>query len=260
MIKDTEHDKFNPQWAIELTVAWLQRWFHENGEGRKAVIGMSGGKDSTIAAALCAMALGADNVVGVLMPNGFQPDIEDAYTACARLDIKPIKINIFPMYKAARDAIQPELNGEWSEQTNVNLPARLRMATLYAVSQTIGGRVINTCNYSEDYVGYSTRYGDAAGDVSPLGKFTVQEVIEIGHSIKAIEDLVDKAPSDGLCGKTDEDNLGFTYKTLDDYIRYGIEPEPQVKSKIDDMHAKNEFKLKPIPIYDYYSDIAKWGQ
>ena len=124
------------------------------------------------------------------------------------------------------------------------------MATLYAVSQSRNGRVANTCNYSEDYVGYSTRYGDAAGDFSPLGKLVVREVKEIGKYLGLPIDLVEKVPSDGLSGKTDEDNLGFTYAVLDRYIREGICENEQTKAKIDRLHAINEFKLKPIPCFE----------
>ena len=125
------------------------------------------------------------------------------------------------------------------------------MATLYALSQSMNGRVANTCNLSEDWVGYSTRYGDAAGDFSPLGKLTVQEVKEIGKFLNLPENLVEKVPSDGLSGKTDEDNLGFTYAVLDRYIRTGVCENQETKAKIDRLHKLNEFKLKPIPCFEY---------
>ena len=140
---------------------------------------------------------------------------------------------------------------EISRQTLVNLPPRIRMSTLYAVSQSMNGRVANTCNLSEDWVGYSTRYGDAAGDFSPLGKLTVQEVKEIGKHLGLPPVLVDKTPSDGLSGKTDEDNLGFTYAVLDRYIRTGVCEDPDVKARIDRLHTLNEFELKPIPCFEF---------
>jgi NAD+ synthase len=140
---------------------------------------------------------------------------------------------------------------EISRQTIVNLPPRIRMSTLYALSQSNNGRVANTCNLSEDWVGYSTRYGDAAGDFSPLGKLTVQEVKEIGKYLGLPMNLVEKVPSDGLTDRTDEDNLGFTYAALDQYIRTGVCEDEATKAKIDRLHALNEFKLKPIPCFEY---------
>ena len=140
---------------------------------------------------------------------------------------------------------------EISRQTIVNLPPRIRMSTLYALSQSNNGRVANTCNLSEDWVGYSTRYGDAAGDFSPLGKLTVQEVKAIGKYLDLPINLVEKVPSDGLTDRTDEDNLGFTYAALDKYIRTGVCEDESVKAKIDRLHTLNEFKLKPIPCFEY---------
>ena len=139
---------------------------------------------------------------------------------------------------------------EISRQTTVNLPPRIRMSTLYAVSQSVNGRVANTCNYSEDYVGYSTRYGDMAGDFSPLGKLTVQEVKAIGKYLGLPENLVEKVPSDGLTSKTDEDNLGFTYTALDRYIREGVCEDEQTKARIDRLHNINLFKLQPMPTFE----------
>lgn len=249
--------KFNTKDAIDQTVTWLQKWFAENGPDCNAVIGISGGKDSTVTAMLCVKALGKDKVFGVLMPNGEQSDIEDAYAVCKALNIDHITVDIHPACHAIKHSIKPQLQDHWSKQSSINLPPRVRMTTLYGISQTIGGRVMNTCNYSEDYVGYSTRYGDAAGDVSPLGKFTVHEVIEIGKELckefNLDSSLIVKTPSDGLCGKTDEDNLGFTYAVLDDYIRNGVEPDEDIKAKIDNLHIKNEFKLKPIPTFNYFT-------
>ena len=152
---------------------------------------------------------------------------------------------------AVEEQLRDSLQAEVSNQTIINMPPRLRMTTLYAVSQSMNGRVANTCNLSEDWVGYSTRYGDAAGDFAPLGGLTVAEVIAIGKELGLPIDLVEKAPSDGLCGKTDEDNLGFTYAVLDRYIRTGQCDDPKTKALIDDKHVKNLFKLKPIPHFEW---------
>ena len=241
---------FDAKKAKDGAVQWIRDWFEENGKGCNAVIGISGGKDSSIVAALCKEALGKERVIGVLMPNGEQKDIADAKALVAYLDIPNYICNI----KEAVDGVVHSLESagvEISRQTIVNLPPRIRMSTLYALSQSNNGRVANTCNLSEDWVGYSTRYGDAAGDFAPLGKLTVQEVKAIGRELDLPDFLVDKIPSDGLTDRTDEDNLGFTYAELDKYIRTGVIENTQTKERIDRLHRLNEFKLKPIPCFEY---------
>lgn len=231
-------------------VEWIRAWFEENGKGCNAVVGISGGKDSSVVAALCVKALGKDRVIGVLMPNGEQSDIDCAKQLVEFLDIPNFTCNIKDSVDGALNALKTA-GVEISRQTIVNLPPRIRMSVLYALSQSKNGRVANTCNLSEDFVGYSTRYGDAAGDFSPLGKLTVAEVKEIGKYIGLPINLVEKVPSDGLSGKTDEDNLGFTYAVLDEYIRTGVCEDADTKAKIDRLHTLNEFKLKPIPAFCY---------
>ena len=241
---------FNAEKTTNEAVQWIRDWFECNGKGCNAIVGISGGKDSSIVAALCVQALGKDRVIGVLMPNGEQSDIDCAQKLVAHLGIENYTCNI----KKAVDGVLESLlesGVEVSRQTRVNLPPRIRMATLYALSQSRNGRVANTCNLSEDWVGYSTRYGDAAGDFSPLGKLTVEEVKAIGKYLGLPIDLVEKIPSDGLSGKTDEDNLGFTYAVLDRYIRTGVCENEETKARIDRLHTLNEFKLKPIPCYEY---------
>lgn len=229
-------------------VSWIRNFFEENGKGCNAVVGISGGKDSSIAAALCVEALGKDRVIGVLMPQGQQGDIDMAYLLVNHLGIRHYEINV----KAAVDGILGAMPADLpiSQQTRINVPPRVRMATLYAVSQSVNGRVVNTCNLSEDWVGYSTRYGDAAGDFSPMCNLTVTEVKEIGRLLGLPEVLVDKVPIDGLCGKTDEENLGFTYAELDVYIRTGKIDDPEKKALIDKKHAMNLFKLQLMPSFD----------
>lgn len=245
---------FDAQKVKDQVVQWIRDWFEENGKGCNAVIGISGGKDSSVVAALCAEALGKDRVIGVTMPNGVQKDISDSMLLINHLGIRYCNVNIGDTYNALMAAVKEQLatlDKEVSPQTTINMPPRLRMTTLYAISQSMNGRVANTCNLSEDWVGYSTRYGDAAGDFSPLGGLTVAEVIAIGKELGLPVELVEKTPSDGLCGKSDEDNLGFTYAVLDRYIRTGQIDDPQIKAVIDDKHVKNLFKLKPIPHFDF---------
>ena len=229
-------------------VQWIRDFFAENGPGCNAVLGVSGGKDSSVAAALCVEALGRDRVVGVLMPNGEQHDIDMAHLLCEHLGIRSYVVNIRDAVEGVKNAIPSEL--ELSNQSIVNLPPRIRMATVYAVSQSCNGRVVNTCNLSEDWVGYSTRYGDAAGDFSPMSHLTVDEVKQVGRYLGLPDVLVDKVPIDGLCGKTDEDNLGFTYAVLDRYIRTGEIDDPVAKERIDRLHYRNLFKLRLMPSFD----------
>lgn len=241
---------FDAKKVKDECIEWIRDWFNKNGNGCNAIIGISGGKDSSIVAALCVQALGKDRVFGVLMPDGCQSDIHESKQLVDFLDIMNFTINIHDAVVGVIGNLP--FNGyDISEQTLINLPARIRMATLYAVSQSMNGRVANTCNLSEDWVGYSTRYGDSAGDFSPLSKLTVTEVKAIGYELGLPSDLIDKTPSDGLSGKTDEDNLGFTYDVLDRYIRTGEITNEEAKKKIDTMHEKNLFKLQLMPSFEY---------
>lgn len=242
-------DNFNATKVKNDCVEWIRNWFEHNGPDCNAVIGISGGKDSSIVAALCVEALGKDRVVGVLMPQGVQSDIQASYDLVNHLGIRHMEINISESVLAVLKGIRGYVNT--SNQTRVNLPPRIRMATLYAVSQSVNGRVANTCNLSEDYIGYSTRWGDSVGDFAPLANLTSDEVIAIGEVCHLPDELTHKTPADGLCGKTDEDNFGFTYATLNKYIRTGICEDEEVKEKIDKMHKKNLFKLMPIPTFEY---------
>lgn len=236
---------FDAEKVKDACVEWIRGFFENNGKGCNAVVGISGGKDSSVVAALCVEALGRDRVIGVLMPNGVQHDIDMAQLLVDHLGIRRYVINI-------RDAVDGLLKGipfELSEQSKTNLPPRIRMTTLYAVSQSNNGRVANTCNLSEDWVGYSTRYGDSAGDFSPCSNLTVQEVKAIGRVLGLPSELVDKVPIDGLCGKTDEENLGFTYAELDRYIREGVIEDARKKERIDHLHRINQFKLQLMPAF-----------
>lgn len=228
-------------------VNWIRNFFNENGPDCNAVLGISGGKDSSVVAALCVEALGKDRVIGVLMPNGEQNDINMAYRLVEHLGIKYYEINI----KNTIDSLTDAMPMEMTVQSRNNVPPRIRMTVLYAVSQCCNGRVANTCNLSEDWVGYSTRYGDSVGDFSPISRLTVHEVKEIGHLLSLPDELVEKVPIDGLCGMTDEENLGFTYAELDRYIRTGEIDDLYKKERIDYLHKVNEFKLKLMPAFEY---------
>lgn len=238
---------FDAQKIKNQCVEWIRDFFKNNGEGCNAVVGISGGKDSSVAAALCVEALGRERVIGVLMPQGVQHDIDAAYMLVKHLEIRHYEINI----KDAVDAVIANFPDdiEITAQTRQNIPPRVRMTTLYAVSQSMNGRVCNTCNLSEDWVGYSTRYGDSVGDFSPMSNLTVTEVKAIGHLLGLPDALVEKTPIDGLCGKTDEENLGFTYAELDRYIREGVIEDETKKALIDRKHKANLFKLQLMPCF-----------
>ncbi|MBQ9859642.1 MAG: NAD(+) synthase [Clostridia bacterium] len=229
-------------------VAWIRQFFAENGPDCNAVVGISGGKDSSVVAALCVEALGRDRVIGVLMPCGEQADIDCSQKLVDHLGIRHYTVNVQAAVEGLKAAMPADL--PLSAQSITNLPPRIRMSALYAVSQSCNGRVANTCNLSEDWVGYSTRYGDAAGDFSPLSRLTVAEVKEIGHLLGLPYDLVEKTPIDGLCGKTDEENLGFTYAELDRYIRTGVMEDEAKKARIDRLHRINQFKLELMPVFE----------
>ncbi|MCL2214252.1 MAG: NAD(+) synthase [Treponema sp.] len=239
---------FNAAKTKEDIVTWIRDYFEKNGPGCKAVIGISGGKDSSVTAALCAQALGADRVYGVLMPQGEQHDIAYSQELVSFLGIKNKIINIKDTVSALLAAI--ENSGlSVNRQAAVNIPARVRMTTLYTVSAIENGRVANTCNLSEDWVGYSTKYGDAAGDFSPISALTVSEVKAVGRELNLPLKFTDKLPEDGLSGLSDEENLGFSYNVLDRYIREGICEDADVKEKIDRLNKMNKHKLELMPAF-----------
>lgn len=245
---------FNAEQVKNEIVEWIRGWFEENGKGCNAVLGISGGKDSSVVAALCVEALGKDRVVGVLMPNGEQFDIDVSQALVKHLGIRSVIINIHDAYQGMMKQLEQGLE-EISHQTVCNLPPRLRMSAVYAVAQSVNGRVANTCNLSEDWVGYSTRYGDSVGDFSPLSLLTVQEVKAVGRALGLPEMFVEKVPIDGLCGKTDEDNLGFSYAALDYYIRTGICEDAATKERIDRLHRINQFKLQLMPVFQLKKEL-----
>ena len=245
----------NAEKVTKNLIEWIRIWFEENGNGCNAIIGISGGKDSTIAAKLCVEALGKDRVIGILMPNWEQKDIEDSKTVCNLLGIKYYIHNIQEAVNATLHALNMQ-GVKPSQQTIVNLPPRIRMSTLYAYSQSLNGRVINTCNLSETMVGYETRWGDSVGDVSPLGNLTVTELLEIGDYLELPKELVHKTPIDGLNTHadgsyvTDEDNLGVTYFAIDTYLgKTDATNSEEAASRIRTLIKNSEFKRKPIPTF-----------
>jgi len=243
---------FNAEKTKNDLIEWIRGYFEKNGHDCRAVAGISGGKDSSVTAALCAQALGSQRVTGVLMPMGDQHDINYSEELVSLLGIKHYTFNI----KNSVDDVLSVLKGgglSLNRQAVINIPARIRMTVLYAVSAAENGRVANTCNLSEDWVGYSTKYGDAAGDFSPLSRLTVTEVKAIGEALNLPRKFIEKTPEDGLSGLTDEENLGFSYDVLDKYIREGSCEDASVKEKIDRLHKMNLHKLQLMPCFEYHA-------
>lgn len=243
---------FNVEKTTADLIQWVKDYFDTTASpDTKAVIGISGGKDSSVAAAVCVKALGKERVIGILMPKGIQHDIDCSQLLVDTLGIQHYTINI----GSTVDAFTKEFESHMpmNSQAVINTPPRIRMATLYAAAACLNGRVVNTCNLSEDWVGYSTKHGDAAGDFSPLSMLTVTEILQIGDYLGLPESLVHKVPIDGLCGKTDEENLGFTYAELDTYIRglTDLSHKPELKEKIDRMHRNNLHKLQLMPKFEF---------
>lgn len=252
---------FNVEKVTDEVVSWIQKWISENGNDQtKVVIGVSGGKDSSVTSALLVKALGKDRVIGVMMPNGEQKDISDSQTLVNHLGIKHYTVNIAKAYEGLKAAfadasITENSNTEsFASAFRTNTPARLRMTTLYGIGAQLGNcRVVNTCNLSEDLVGYSTFYGDAAGDFAPINKLTTEEVVAIGDYLGLPFSLTHKAPSDGMCGKTDEDNLGFTYHEVNELARKNIKGANA--EKIIAKYKANLFKVKIIALPCYRPDL-----
>ncbi len=251
---EKEYYNFNVEQVTNECIQWIKDWFEKNGPGCNAVLGLSGGKDSTIVAALCAKALGPDRVIGVAMPDNRQ-GINEADKIAEHLGIKFLVLPIG--YICSSFDVASDNYIDWSVQTKQNIPPRIRMTMLYAVSQTFNGRVVGTCNTSENYIGYMTRWGDQASDFEPIGNLTVTEVLQIGDYLGLPYEWVHKVPDDGLPHSLpDEEKFGFSYTELDRYIREGVEPEGKCNNsdelkidKIKRMHTKNEFKLKPVQFF-----------
>ena len=247
-------------------IAWIQDWFNnKSGNAKGVILGISGGKDSSIVAALCAKALGKDKVYGVLMPNGEQKDIDDAIEICEFLGIKYRVVNINKVVESIESAIRYSKSYYKNDfvnnflplsiHTKTNIPPRVRMTILYAIGQELGYRVVGTGNFSERFVGYFTKWGDGACDFNPIGSLNTEEIIAVGNYLNLPGHLVNKEPADGLCGKTDEENLGYSYEDVNTFSIYKTCGDEEIDKKIEKAHLYGQHKLNLIPMFIPSSDI-----
>lgn len=238
--------------TVTKIIDWIKEYFIKNGPECKAIIGISGGKDSTVAAALLCKALGPNRVIAVQMPQGFQYDIDVSNEVIDYLEItEHYNINIGSACQEIFLSLPNDIRVQ--PQVTSNVPARVRMNILYAIAASRHGRVVNTCNRSEDYVGYSTKFGDAAGDFSILSNYTATEVKEIGIELELPKNFIEKPPEDGLSGLTDEENLGFSYDVLDNFLLNGITPPYEIYKNIEQRHKRNLHKISPMPTCPFFS-------
>ena len=263
---------FTPQWAFANIETHMKMWAEQT-NAKNFVVGISGGKDSTVVAMLLTKIFGKERVYGVLMPQDYQNDLIDSIDVCKILGIHYTTVNIGDSVSAITSQIcdkRKESGIYPTKDMEINLPARIRMSVLHAVGQCVDGRVINTSNLSEDMVGYATQFGDNAGAYAPLQGLTVTEVIQLGDylvDLLGIEDeeysspatnkyisityktrmidLIHKTPVDGLQAQTDEERLGFTYADLDKFIRLD-EGSDEFKEMIRKKYKQNKFKLEIV--------------
>ena len=247
--------EFDAAAARDRLVAALRELAAQQGFSR-VVIGVSGGKDSSVAAALCARALGPENVYGLMLPDGEQRDIADSRRICEALGIHARTLNIGAMHRALLAQVEPQreaAEGEFaipfSRESDINVGPRLRMTALRYAAQALGARLVGTGNLSEATVGYCTKDGDASCDFSLLGSLTSIEVVEVGLTMAELPpELVRKTPSDGISGMSDEEKLGLSYQSIHDYLRRGSSGDPAVDARIREKETANAHKRRMPPV------------
>jgi NAD+ synthase len=257
--------QFNPEAARDNLVAELRKLAGEQHFSR-VVVGISGGKDSTVTAAICARALGADHVYGVMLPDGGQKDIEDSRRICAALGIRSRTVNIGKIHTALREVTDqfgpsPDNDGfevPLSRESDINVGPRLRMTVLRYIAQALGARLAGTGNLSEATVGYCTKDGDTSCDFAMLGRLTSLEVVQVGLTMPEIPRvLVEKTPTDGLSGFSDEERMGILYADIHRYIREGSCGDPETDEKIRKRERANLHKRRMPVILNPFSDMEE---
>ena len=240
---------FNAKLEVEKICEFVRDYYKKNNL-TGAVLGISGGKDSAVVAALLCKALGPENVYGLSLPcHSKKTDYEDAKLIADHFGFTLRKFDLTSTFDSFVENID---HHEDYDNANQNLKPRLRMSAVYyfaSMLSTNGKRYIvaGTSNKSELFVGYFTKGGDSTHDIDLIADFTVSEVIKIGEELGVPKKVLYKAPSDGLSGKTDEDKLGVTYQNIEDYI-YERELDPKVKEKVKRLHENNQHKFN-IPTY-----------
>ncbi len=240
---------FNAEKVTEYIVKWIQQQ-KETTKAKGFVLGISGGKDSATVAGLLCRAVGKENVIGVMMPNGHQPDINDSKLVCDALGFKCVEVNINDSYTGIMNELG-KLGEIKNPETKINIPPRIRMTVLYAIAQEKGYLVCGTGNKSEEYIGYCTKWGDTAFDINPILNLTTDEVVKVGEYLGLPKEVIHKDPSDGLSGMTDEAKIGFSYEVLNKYIRTGFCEDEGVKQKIDLKHKNSRHKFETQPSFKY---------
>lgn len=243
--------EFNAKEVADKLVLWLREYFDNNAKPLNAVVGCSGGKDSTVVLAALVRAIGTNRTYAILMPNGVQSDIDDSYKVCEFLGLNPYVCNIEESYNGIAKSVGDHFNA--TNQARTNLGPMMRVSMLKFISQCVNGRFTCNANLSERYAGWFSLFGDDQGNIRPLANLTATEVVQVGKALGLPDWMVEKKPADGLCGTTDEDKFGFSYTVLDHYIRTGEYDDPEIKAKIDEMHNRNIFKLKPMPEFNPFN-------
>lgn len=234
---------------INLIIDWIRDYVKSSG-AKGVVIGNSGGKDSAVVIALCVKALGKENVLTVAMPCSSIPqDLEDAKLVADTFDVQMLTVDLSSVYENLCLEIENAIINDILTEASINIRPRLRMIALYTIAQQNSYLVVGTGNKCEQYIGYTTKWGDNASDFNPIAEFTVSEVLEIGKILGVPSRVINKTPNDGLGLGNDEEKIGVTYKEIEEYITTGKTKNPTSMEKIEKMHRQSAHKREKIPVY-----------
>lgn len=248
--------RFDAKKETERIIDFIQDYYKKNNLGG-AIIGISGGKDSGVVAALFTKALGKENVIGVTLP--CHSKVEDQVDAKLVSDYYGFPLynldltNTFDVFEKEVDLLGNFTN-EQKENSRINLKPRLRMASLYYLAALYSSvyqktyLVAGTSNKCELFVGYFTKGGDSVHDISVLADLTVEEVLQIGEVLQVPKKVLYKTPADGLSKYSDEEKLGVTYREIAMYMEDPDQVKEESREKIEKLHEQNRHKFY-IPTY-----------